>query len=127
MALLASLLGACRLPMLTSNGSFDFYTYHDYVRLSQVFLWDLLYLQNHLALSSLLNAVHRYSMEYPANILGSTRSPDEKLSSEDVEDPTGTSAPTANVARFISEKLLYWGVEERGAYRIFTFNFRGRL
>ena len=62
-------------------------------------------------------------MEYPANILDSTRSSDEKLSFGDVEDPTRTNASTANVARFISEKLLYWGVEERGAYRIFTFNF----
>jgi hypothetical protein len=60
-------------------------------------------------------------MEYPANVLDSTKSSDEKPS------PTPgriTSASAANVTRFISEKLLDWGVEERGAYRI--FNFRGR-
>jgi hypothetical protein len=67
-------------------------------------------------------------MEYPlaANMLDSTKSSDEKRSFEDVGTPTtGTgrtaSASAANVTRFISEKLLDWGVEERGAYRIFQF------
>jgi hypothetical protein len=63
-------------------------------------------------------------MEYSANILDSTKSSDEKVSFEDVGIPTtgragiASQAP-ANVTRFISEKLLDWGVEERGAYRIF--------
>ena len=52
-------------------------------------------------------------MERPANILDEAKCSNEKLSLEDVEIPTRT---TSNVARFVSEKLLYWGVEERGAY-----------
>jgi hypothetical protein len=73
------------------------------------------------------------SMEYPlaVNMLDSTKSSDEKRSFEDVGTPTtgtGRTASTsaANVTRFISEKLLDWGVEERGAYRIFRFP-RSRL
>lgn len=47
-------------------------------------------------------------------------SDDEKKSiKDDVETPTGAGTiPAANVTRFISEKLLDWGVEERGAYRL---------
>jgi hypothetical protein len=49
----------------------------------------------------------------------STSSHDEKNIFEDVATPTRTtSARAANVTRFISEKLLDWGVEERGAYRM---------
>lgn len=62
-------------------------------------------------------------------MLDSTRSSDEKTSFGNVGIPTTgrariTSQAAANVTRFISEKLLEWGVEERGAYRI--FKFRGR-
>jgi hypothetical protein len=57
-------------------------------------------------------------MEYPANILDPTKSSNEKFSFEDEEIPTRT---TSDVARFISEKLLYWGVEERGAYLYLHF------
>ena len=68
-------------------------------------------------------------MEYPANMLDSTKSSDEKNSFEDVGIPTTvtgrTTSAAANVTRLISEKLLDWGVEERGAYHI--FNFRGRV
>ncbi len=61
-------------------------------------------------------------MEYPANMLGSTKSLDEKHSFENAEVfstriPTRTTS-AASITRFISEKLLDWGVEERGAYCI---------
>ena len=57
-------------------------------------------------------------MDYPANILDATKRSDEKLSSEieQAKITTRTTSKGSNVARFISEKLLYWGVEERGAY-----------
>jgi hypothetical protein len=45
----------------------------------------------------------------------STISLDGKNIFEDVVTPTRTTS-AANVTRFISEKLLGWGVEERGAY-----------
>ena len=47
-------------------------------------------------------------------------SDDEKKSIKDnVETPTGAGiTPAPNVTRFISEKLLDWGVEERGTYRL---------
>jgi hypothetical protein len=61
-------------------------------------------------------------------MLDSTKSSDEKRSFEDVEIPTTgrTTSAAANATRFISEKLSDWGVEERGAYRIFQFP-RSRL
>ena len=50
----------------------------------------------------------------------STKSTDEKHSFEDAANPTWfTSA--ANATRKFSEKLLAWGVEERGAYPIVIF------
>lgn len=52
-------------------------------------------------------------MEYPANMLDSTMSSDDKRSFEDVRTPT-RSTSAASVTRFISGKLLEWGVEERG-------------
>ena len=42
---------------------------------------------------------------------------DEKNIFEHAVTPTRTTS-AANVTRFISEKLLDWGVEERGAHRI---------
>ena len=65
-------------------------------------------------------------MEYPANMLDPTKGSDEKASFGNVGVLTTgragiTSQATANVTHFISEKLLEWGVEERGAYRIFNF------
>jgi hypothetical protein len=61
-------------------------------------------------------------MEYPANMLDPTKGPDEEVSFvEDVGFPTRTTGTTtANATRFISEKLLGWGVQERGAYRNFS-------
>ncbi len=56
-------------------------------------------------------------MSDPANIRRSTISHDEKTSFEDVVTPTRTTYAT-NVTRFISDKLLDWGVEERGVYRM---------
>jgi hypothetical protein len=53
-------------------------------------------------------------MEDSEKIHGSIKSSDEKHSFEDV--PTPTSA--TSVTRFLAEKLLSWGVEVRGAYRI---------
>jgi hypothetical protein len=50
------------------------------------------------------------------NMRGSTKSSDEKNSLEDI---AWTTSP-ANVTGFLSKKLLAWGVEERGAYRIST-------
>ena len=61
-------------------------------------------------------------MEDPTNVYNSTKSTDEKHSFEDSVKPSCqwfTSA--ANVTRKISEKLLAWGVEERGAYSIMIF------
>jgi exo-beta-1,3-glucanase (GH17 family) len=64
-------------------------------------------------------------------MLDSTKSSDEKPSFEEVGFPTtgrtGASASAANVTRFISEKLSDWGVEERGACRIFSFQGRSTL
>jgi hypothetical protein len=56
-------------------------------------------------------------MSDPANIPRSTMSRDKKTLFEDVVTPTRTPY-AANVTRFISEKLLDWGVEDRGAYRV---------
>jgi hypothetical protein len=57
------------------------------------------------------------STKDPVEMRTSTISHDEKNLFEDVVTPTRTTA-AANVTRFISEKLLNWGVEERGAYRM---------
>jgi len=60
-------------------------------------------------------------------MLDATKSSDEKRSFEDVTvvgiPTTGRTARAfaANVTRFVSEKLLAWGVEERGAFRILKF------
>ena len=60
-------------------------------------------------------------MEDPANISNATKSSDEKESYKDLVDPQATwVTSTANATRFLSKKLLAWGVEERGAYRIST-------
>jgi hypothetical protein len=59
-------------------------------------------------------------------MVDSTKNSDEKFSFEDVGIRTTgrtTSTSAANVTRFISEKLLYWGVEERGAYHTVSSNF----
>jgi len=48
-----------------------------------------------------------------------TKSLDEKSSFEDAVTPTWTTS-AANMTRLVSEKLLSWGVEARGAYRIST-------
>ena len=52
-----------------------------------------------------------------------TKSSDEKHSFEEVVNPTPASGSgwitfAANLTRRLSKKLLAWGVEERGAYRI---------
>jgi len=63
-------------------------------------------------------------MEDPTNMHNSTKSTDEKHLFQDSVNPTCqwfTSA--ANVTRKISEKLLAWGVEERGAYPIVIFEY----
>jgi len=60
-------------------------------------------------------------MEYPTNMFDSTKTSDEKRSFEDVIIPTRATTSVANVTRFISEKLLDWGVEERGAYLYLQF------
>jgi hypothetical protein len=58
-------------------------------------------------------------MQDPTN-MRNTKSTDEKHSFEDSVTPTWfTSA--ANVTRNFSEKLLAWGVEERGTYHIVIF------
>lgn len=62
-------------------------------------------------------------------MLDSTKSSDEKASFGNVGIPATsragiTSQAAANATRFISGKLLEWGVEERGAYRIFNFSLR---
>ena len=46
----------------------------------------------------------------------STKSSVEKSSFKDSVTWTWTTS-AANVTRFLSKKLLAWGVEERGAYR----------
>jgi hypothetical protein len=56
----------------------------------------------------------------------SSSSHDEKNIFEDVVTPTRTTSSAANVTRFISEKLLDWGVEERGAYRMILTSQPGR-
>ena len=59
-------------------------------------------------------------MKNPTNMRNLTKSTDEKHSFEDSVTPSWfTSA--ANVTRKFSEKLLAWGVEERGAYPIVIF------
>jgi hypothetical protein len=50
----------------------------------------------------------------------STKSTDEKHSFDDSVTPTWFIS-AANVTRKFSEKLLAWGVEERGAYPIVIF------
>jgi hypothetical protein len=52
-----------------------------------------------------------------ANVRDSEKGFDEKKSFEDVVAPTRT-ASAANLVRFLSQKLLTWGVEARGAYHI---------
>jgi hypothetical protein len=54
-----------------------------------------------------------------ANVRGSVKSFGEKNSFEDVVQvaPTRTTS-AANLIRFLSQKLLTWGVEARGAYHI---------
>ena len=58
-------------------------------------------------------------MEDLANVRGSVKSLDEKNSFEDTVQvaPTWTTSPT-NFIRFLSQKLLTWGVEARGAYHM---------
>jgi hypothetical protein len=57
----------------------------------------------------------------------STTSHEEKKIFEDVVTPTtGRTTSAANVTRYISEKLLDWGVEERGTYRIILTSQPGR-
>jgi len=56
----------------------------------------------------------------------STMSHDEKKSLDDVATSTTRTTSAANVTRFISEKLLVWGVEERGAYRMILTSQPGR-
>ena len=54
-------------------------------------------------------------------MLDPTKSPDEEVSFGDVGNPTRTTGTKAvNATRFISEKLLGWGVEERGTNRNFS-------
>ena len=48
---------------------------------------------------------------------GSVKSIDEKNSFEDIFAPIRTTS-AAELARFLSQKLLTWGVEARGAYHI---------
>jgi hypothetical protein len=56
-------------------------------------------------------------MEDLADMRDPTKSSDESF--EEPITPTWTTS-VANAARFLSKKLLAWGVEERGAYRIST-------
>ena len=44
---------------------------------------------------------------------------DEKETYKDPVNPTWITS-SANVPRFLSKKLLVWGVETRGAYHILT-------
>lgn len=73
-----------------------------------------LFLISVLPSASDLNADRR--MEDSEKIHVSIKGSDEKHSFEDV--PTPTSA--TSVTRFLADKLLSWGVEVRGAYRILT-------
>jgi hypothetical protein len=57
------------------------------------------------------------SMGDSANVHGSVKSLDEKNSFEDIVAPTRTTS-AANLIRFLSQKLLTWGVEARGVYHI---------
>jgi hypothetical protein len=57
------------------------------------------------------------SMEDSTNVRGSVKSFDEKNSFEDIVAPTRTTSAT-NFIRLLSQKLLTWGVEARGAYHI---------
>ena len=61
-------------------------------------------------------------MEDPTrtNMRNSTKSTDEKHSFQDSVNPTWF---TSAVTRKFSEKLLAWGVEERGAYPIVIFEY----
>jgi hypothetical protein len=52
-----------------------------------------------------------------ANVRGSVKSFDEKNLFEDIVAPNRTTS-AANLIRFLSQKLLTWGVEARGAYHI---------
>ena len=56
-------------------------------------------------------------MEDSPDLRGSVKSFDDKISFEDVVSPRRITS-AANLFRFLSQKLLTWGVEERGAYRI---------
>lgn len=47
------------------------------------------------------------------------KSSDKKKSYKDPVNPTWITS-SANVPRFLSKKLLAWGVEARGAYHILT-------
>ena len=47
------------------------------------------------------------------------KSSDKKESYKDPFNPTWITS-SANVPRFLSKKLLVWGVEARGAYHILT-------
>jgi hypothetical protein len=58
-------------------------------------------------------------MEDPTNMGNSTKT-NEKYSFEDSVTPTWFTY-AADVTRKFSEKLLAWGVEERGAYPIVIF------
>jgi hypothetical protein len=60
-------------------------------------------------------------MEDPANMHHSTKSTYEKYSFEDSALTPTWFTSAANVTRKISDKLLAWGVEERGAYHIVIF------
>jgi hypothetical protein len=58
-----------------------------------------------------------HSMEDSAHARSSVKSFDEKKPFEDVVAPTWTTS-AANLIRFLSQKLLTWGVEARGAYHV---------
>ncbi len=51
-------------------------------------------------------------------MLDSTKGLDEKHSFENVVIIPTRATSAVSITRFIAEKLLDWGVEERGAYRI---------
>ena len=57
------------------------------------------------------------SMGDSADVRGSVKSFDEKNSLEDTVAPTRITS-AADLIRFLSQKLLTWGVEARGAYHI---------
>ena len=56
-------------------------------------------------------------MEDPADTRSPTKSSDEKYSLESAVTPTWIASATDRT-RFLSEKLLSWGVEARGAYHV---------